>query len=43
LVDLVYKPVRTFLDNCELQHRIDINPNYIKPERHDVSPDEGHP
>ncbi|MDM8538937.1 adenylyl-sulfate reductase subunit alpha, partial [Desulfobacterales bacterium HSG17] len=32
LVDMVYKPVRTFLDNCEYTTAIDINPNYIKPE-----------
>ncbi|MEJ2641843.1 MAG: hypothetical protein P8010_19935 [Desulfosarcinaceae bacterium] len=31
LVDLIYKPVRTFLDNCEYTTAIDINPNYIKP------------
>jgi adenylylsulfate reductase subunit A len=31
LVDLVYKPVRTFLDNCDYTTAIDINPNYIKP------------
>jgi adenylylsulfate reductase subunit A len=32
LVDLVYKPVRTFLDNYEFTTHVDINPNYIKPE-----------
>jgi adenylylsulfate reductase subunit A len=32
LVDMVYKPVRTFLDNCEYTTAININPNYIKPE-----------
>jgi len=31
LVDLVYKPVRVFLDNCAYTTAIDINPNYIKP------------
>ena len=31
LVDLVYKPVRTYLDNCEYTTAVDINPNYIKP------------
>ena len=32
LVDLVYKPVRTFLDHCEYTTAIDVNPNYLKPE-----------
>jgi len=32
LVDLVYKPVRTFLDNCDYTTAIDINPEYLKPE-----------
>ncbi len=32
LVDLVYKPVRTFLDNCEYTTAVNINPYYIKPE-----------
>ena len=32
LVDLVYKPVRTFLDHKDYTTAIDINPNYIKPE-----------
>ena len=32
LVDLVYKPVRTFLDNCKYTTAININPNYLKPE-----------
>ncbi len=32
LVDLVYKPVRTFLDNYEYTTDIDINPNYLKPD-----------
>jgi adenylylsulfate reductase subunit A len=32
LVDLVYKPVRTFLDNYEFSTHVDFNPNYIKPE-----------
>ena len=31
LVDLVYKPVRTYLDNCNYTTAVDINPNYIKP------------
>ncbi len=31
LVDLVYKPVRTYLDNCEYTTAVDINPNYLKP------------
>jgi len=31
LVDLVYKPVRTFLDNCTYTTAVDINPAYIKP------------
>ena len=31
LVDLVYKPVRTFLDNCNYTTAVDINPNYVKP------------
>ncbi|PID39969.1 MAG: adenylyl-sulfate reductase subunit alpha [Proteobacteria bacterium] len=31
LVDLVYKPVRTYLDNYEYTTAEDINPNYIKP------------
>ncbi|MGD9189600.1 MAG: adenylyl-sulfate reductase subunit alpha, partial [Desulfobacteraceae bacterium] len=31
LVDLVYKPVRTFLDNKDYTTAIDINPAYIKP------------
>ncbi|MGB5158399.1 adenylyl-sulfate reductase subunit alpha [Desulfobacterium sp. N47] len=31
LVDLIYKPVRTFLDNCNYTTAVDINPNYIKP------------
>jgi adenylylsulfate reductase subunit A len=32
LVDMIYKPVRTFLDNCDYTTAIDINPNYLKPE-----------
>lgn len=32
LVDLIYKPVRTFLEHCAYTTAIDINPNYIKPE-----------
>jgi adenylylsulfate reductase subunit A len=31
LVDLVYKPVRVYLDNCEYTTSADINPNYVKP------------
>ncbi len=31
LVDLVYKPVRTYLDNCNYTTAHDINPAYIKP------------
>jgi adenylylsulfate reductase subunit A len=31
LVDLVYKPVRLYLDNCSYTTAQDINPNYIKP------------
>ncbi|MBW2099391.1 MAG: adenylyl-sulfate reductase subunit alpha, partial [Deltaproteobacteria bacterium] len=31
LVDMVYKPVRTYLENCEYTTATDINPNYIKP------------
>jgi adenylylsulfate reductase subunit A len=31
LVDIVYKPVRTYLDHCEYSTADDINPNYIKP------------
>ncbi len=32
LVDLIYKPVYTYLDNCDYTTADDINPNYIKPE-----------
>jgi len=32
LVDLVYKPVRTFLEHCKYTTAININPNYLKPE-----------
>ncbi|MBW1616885.1 MAG: adenylyl-sulfate reductase subunit alpha [Deltaproteobacteria bacterium] len=32
LVDLVYKPVRTYLDNCEYTTATDVNPNYAKPD-----------
>ena len=32
LVDLTYKPVRTYLDNCEYTTAVNINPNYLKPE-----------
>jgi adenylylsulfate reductase subunit A len=31
LVDLVYKPVRTFLENCDYTTDYTINPEYIKP------------
>jgi len=31
LVDMVYKPVRVYLDNCAYTTADDINPNYIKP------------
>jgi adenylylsulfate reductase subunit A len=31
LVDMVYKPVRTYLDNCEYTTSVDINPSYVKP------------
>jgi len=32
LVDMVYKPVRVYLDNCELTTDETINPNYVKPQ-----------
>jgi adenylylsulfate reductase subunit A len=32
LVDLVYKPVRLFLEHKDYTTAIDINPNYLKPE-----------
>ncbi|MBS3732943.1 MAG: adenylyl-sulfate reductase subunit alpha [Desulfobacterales bacterium] len=32
IVDMVYKPVRTYMDNYEYTTAEDINPNYIKPE-----------
>jgi adenylylsulfate reductase subunit A len=42
LVDLVYKPVRTFLDNWTTpRHR--HQPQLHQTRRHDVSPDESHP
>jgi len=31
LVDLIYKPVRIYLDNCGLTTDETINPNYVKP------------
>jgi adenylylsulfate reductase, subunit A len=31
LVDLVWKPVRLYLDNCEFTTATDVNPNYAKP------------
>jgi adenylylsulfate reductase subunit A len=31
LVELVYKPVRLYLDNCEYTTDVDINPHYAKP------------
>ena len=32
LVDLVWKPVRVYLDNCDLTTAENINPNYCKPD-----------
>jgi len=32
LVDIIYKPVRTFLEHCDYTTAIDINPNYLKPD-----------
>jgi len=32
VVDMVYKPVRTYLDHCEYTTAVNINPNYLKPE-----------
>jgi adenylylsulfate reductase subunit A len=32
LVDLIYKPVRLYLDHCKYTTADNINPNYIKPE-----------
>ncbi len=32
IVDLVYKPVRTYLEHCAYTTAVDINPNYLKPE-----------
>jgi adenylylsulfate reductase subunit A len=31
VVDIAYKPVRTYLDHCKQTTADDINPNYIKP------------
>jgi len=31
LVNLVWKPVLTYLDNCDLTTATDVNPNYVKP------------
>jgi adenylylsulfate reductase subunit A len=31
IVDMVYKPVRTYLEHCAYTTADDINPNYIKP------------
>jgi adenylylsulfate reductase subunit A len=31
LVDMVYKPVRNYLDNCEYSTDQDVNPHYCKP------------
>ncbi|MBF0225928.1 MAG: adenylyl-sulfate reductase subunit alpha [Desulfobacterales bacterium] len=31
LVDLIYKPVRVYLDNCQYTTATDVNPNYAKP------------
>ena len=43
LVDLVYKPVRTFLDNCELHHSRRHQPDLHQTQRNDVPVDESHP
>jgi adenylylsulfate reductase subunit A len=43
LVDLVYKPVRTFLDNYEYSTPCRFQPQLHQTRRHDVSPDESHP
>ncbi|MBC8198705.1 MAG: adenylyl-sulfate reductase subunit alpha [Desulfobacterales bacterium] len=32
IVDMIYKPVRTYLDHCAYTTAVDINPNYVKPE-----------
>ena len=32
LVDLVWKPVRMYLDNCEYTTAQNVNPNYCKPD-----------
>ena len=32
LVELVWKPVRTFLDHCDLTTAQNVNPNYCKPD-----------
>jgi adenylylsulfate reductase subunit A len=32
LVDIIYKPVRLFLEHCDYTTAIDINPNYLKPD-----------
>jgi len=31
LVDMVYKPVRTYLENCDYTTATDVNPKYCKP------------
>jgi len=31
LVDLIYKPVRVYLESCDYTTAVDINPNYVKP------------
>jgi len=31
LVDMVYKPVRTYLEHCAYTTAVDVNPNYLKP------------
>jgi len=33
LVDLIYKPVRVYMDNCEYTTMADINPEYLKPDQ----------
>jgi adenylylsulfate reductase subunit A len=32
LVDITYKPVRHFLDNCKYTTAVNINPEYLKPD-----------
>ncbi len=33
LLDLIYKPVRVYMDNCEYTTMADINPEYLKPDQ----------